>query len=323
MKKFLVTGSAGFIGFHLCQNLLEQGHEVVGLDSFNDYYDVKLKEARNAILEKQPKFKLFREHLENKRFLLDLVANQPFSAVFHLAAQAGVRYSLDNPEAYLRANVDGTLNILEAARFAAQKPHLLMASSSSVYGLSTRLPFSEDDPADRPVALYGATKRADELMAHSYSHLFGLKVTMLRLFTVYGPWGRPDMALFKFVRAITEGRPIQLFNGGDMTRDFTYVDDVVQGMLGLYRAGDMLPAYDVFNIGCGSPRPLKDYVSAIEKALGRKAQIEELPFQAGDVHRTEADLSKLRRLTGYAPRTQIEEGVAQFVAWFQQYHGRA
>jgi UDP-glucuronate 4-epimerase len=321
----LVTGSAGFIGYHLSERLLAAGARVVGLDNLNDYYPVALKEARNARLRARPGYVFHHRGLEDKAFLAGLLGGEAFATVFHLAAQAGVRYSLDNPEAYLRSNVDGTLNLLEAARHAATKPHLLMASSSSVYGASERYPYREDDPADRPLALYGATKRANELMGHAYAHLFGLRVTMLRFFTVYGPWGRPDMALFKFVKAIVEGREIELYNGGDMVRDFTYVDDIVEGILRLdeARQKDGQPLFDVFNIGAARPRPLKEFVAAIEAGLGRKARVKLLPFQSGDVYKTHADVARLQTLCGYAPRTDVGEGVKRFVDWYLEFYGGA
>jgi UDP-glucuronate 4-epimerase len=324
VPRVLVTGSAGFIGYHLAERLLRAGVEVVGLDNLNDYYPVALKEARNARLAAHRGYEFVKRDLEDHAFLEALLGQNAFSTVFHLAAQAGVRYSLDNPRAYLRSNIDGTLNLLEAARHAPTKPHLLMASSSSVYGTSEKYPYREDDAADRPVALYGATKRANELMGHAYAHLFGLRVTMLRFFTVYGPWGRPDMALFKFVKAIREGSEIELYNGGDMVRDFTYVDDIVEGILRLdeARKAEGQPLYDVFNIGAAEPRPLKEFVAAIEASLGRTARVKLLPFQSGDVYKTHADVSRLQALSGYAPQTSIKDGVARFVEWYLDFYGR-
>jgi len=324
LKTVLVTGSAGFIGFHLASRLLREGVRVVGLDNLSDYYPVALKEARNTLLAKEPGYSFHHQDMADGPALLDLFARERFSTVFHLAAQAGVRHSLEDPEAYLRSNVDATLNLLEAARHADGKPHLLMASSSSVYGASERFPYREDDAADRPLALYGATKRAGELMAHAYAHLFALRVTMLRFFTVYGPWGRPDMALFRFVKAVLEGSELELYNGGDMVRDFTYVDDIVDGILRLdaARSADLgLPAYDVFNIGAAEPRPLKEFVAAIEEAAGRKARLRLLPFQAGDVYKTHADVAKIQALCGYEPRTDLREGVARFVRWYLEFYG--
>jgi UDP-glucuronate 4-epimerase len=322
LSSVLVTGSAGFIGYHVAERLLRAGLRVVGVDNLNDYYSVALKEARNARLLREPGYEFVRGDLADKATLRDLLRGESFRTVFHLAAQAGVRYSLENPEAYLRSNVDATLNLLEAARFAPHPPHLMLASSSSVYGDSTRYPYREDDPADRPLALYGATKRADELMGHVYAHLFGLRVTMLRFFTVYGPWGRPDMALFRFVEAIVGDREIELYNGGDMVRDFTYVDDIVDGVLALdvaRKAADQ-PLFDVFNLGAGQPQPLREFVEAIEQSLGRKARLRLLPFQNGDVHKTHADSTKLRTLCGYSPQTTIRDGVARFVEWYLDFH---
>ncbi len=322
MASVLVTGSAGFIGYHLASRLLRAGLHVVGVDSLNDYYSVALKEARNARLLAEPGYEFVHADLADKSVLGELLGRGRFATVFHLAAQAGVRYSLENPEAYLRSNVDATLNLLEAARFAALRPHLMLASSSSVYGASTRYPYREDDPADRPLALYGATKRADELMGHVYAHLFGLRVTMLRFFTVYGPWGRPDMALFRFVEAILADREVELYNGGDMVRDFTYVDDIVDGVVALEaaRQREDQPAFDVFNLGAGQPRPLRDFLEAIEASVGRKARVKEMPFQDGDVYKTHADTAKARQLCGYAPKTSIREGVARFVEWFRTFY---
>jgi UDP-glucuronate 4-epimerase len=322
-KLFLVTGSAGFIGFHLARRLIADGHRVVGYDDLNDYYSVELKRARLELLSRSEQFTFVKAKLEDGDAVREQFDKHEFSTVFHLAAQAGVRYSLEHPEVYIRSNIDGTLNILEAVRRTRRaKPHLLMASSSSVYGLSERYPLREDDPADRPVALYGVTKRSNELMGHSYAHLFGLRVTMLRFFTVYGPWGRPDMALFKFVRAILEDKEIEIYNNGDMVRDFTYVDDIVDGMLGLEksRLDPKLPAYDLFNIGCSHPRTLMEFVRAIEKATGKKARLKNMPFQSGDIYKTHADVSKIRAACGYAPKTEIERGVAEFVKWYRDYH---
>jgi UDP-glucuronate 4-epimerase len=324
VRAVVVTGSAGFIGYHLAARLLQSGARVVGVDNLNDYYSVGLKEARNSLLLAQPGYEFHQRDLSEPGFLGDLLSREPFDTVFHLAAQAGVRYSLDHPEAYIRSNVDGTLSLLEAARHAAAKPHLLMASSSSVYGASDRYPYREDDPADRPLALYGATKRANEMMGHAYAHLFALRVTMLRFFTVYGPWGRPDMALFRFVEAMVEDREIELYNGGDMVRDFTYVDDIVEGVLRLdeVRRSEGQPLFDVFNIGAARPRPLKDFVTAIEESLGKPARVRLLPFQAGDVYKTHADVGRLQALCGYSPRTEVGEGVARFVEWYLGFYGR-
>jgi UDP-glucuronate 4-epimerase len=320
-----VTGSAGFIGYHLCARLLESGTRVVGLDNLTDYYDVALKHARNERLAGHSGYEFLHHDVADREFMGALLAREPFTTVFHLAAQAGVRYSVENPAAYIHSNVDGTLSLLEAARHAPVRPHLVIASSSSVYGSSDRYPYREDDPADRPLALYGATKRSGELMGHAYAHLFGLRVTMLRFFTVYGPWGRPDMALYKFVKAVVEDRELELYNGGDMVRDFTYVDDVVDGVLAIEaarRGGDQ-PAFDVFNLGAGQPRPLREFLAAIETALGRKARVKELPFQDGDVHKTHADIAKASGLCGYSPRWSVGEGVGRFVEWYLEFHPRA
>jgi UDP-glucuronate 4-epimerase len=322
-KTCLVTGSAGFIGFHLSQKLLDEGYAVVGVDNLNDYYSVDLKEARNRVLLAREGYTFHKEALQNQDFLHKLFREHEFADVFHLAAQAGVRYSLEKPHVYLGSNVDGTLHVMEAARHARIKPRLMLASSSSVYGLSKALPFRENDPADCPTSLYGATKRANELMGHVYAHLFGLRVTMLRFFTVYGPWGRPDMALFKFVKAVDEGDSIELYNHGNMVRDFTYVDDIVEGIWRLHgvRGTEGLPDYDVFNIGCGHPRTLGEFVAAIEGALGKRAKVEHRPFQPGDVHQTSADISKIRAACGYEPRTSVERGVARYVEWYKRQYG--
>ena len=318
---FLVTGSAGFIGFHLSQKLLESGAQVIGFDNLNDYYPREIKLARNSILSQNPGYQFIEGDLVDQPLVEKLFAENNFQSVFHLAAQAGVRYSLTHPRAYLKSNIDGTLNILEAARHCKAPPSLLIASSSSVYGLSDRYPLREDDRADQPVALYGATKRADELMAHSYSHLFGLRTTLLRFFTVYGPWGRPDMALFMFTRAMLRGEEIEVFNHGDMIRDFTYVDDIVEGMIGLERerGREGQPAYDVFNIGCANPTPLMDFIRAIESNLKVKAKLKMMPFQPGDVYKTFADVSKLSALTGYQPKIRIEQGIPRFLDWYCDY----
>jgi UDP-glucuronate 4-epimerase len=318
---YLVTGSAGFIGFHLSRQLLAQGHRVIGVDCINDYYSVKLKTDRNEILLQDRNYQFLQFDLTEKNLVFSLFKNHSFTAVFHLAAQAGVRYSLENPEAYLRSNVDATFNILEAARHHAKKTNLMLASSSSVYGLSTALPFREDDPADRPVALYGATKRSTELMAHSYSHLFSLRTTMLRFFSVYGPWGRPDVALFKFVDEMVKGKEIEVYNGGDMIRDFTYVDDIVRGLIALEiaRRQEREPGYDVFNIGCSSPRTLMDFIVTIEKELGMKAKMKFLPFQGGDIYKSMADIEKITRICGWKPQVQMEAGIAEFVRWYRDY----
>ena len=327
--RFLVTGSAGFIGFHLCRRLLREGHEIVGIDNFSDYYDVELKEARNAILEGHHNaFRVERIALEDMAAL-----NQTWSAakpdvVIHLAAQAGVRYSIDHPEAYVTSNLVGTFNVLEAAR-RFQPQHLLAASTSSAYGANTEMPFRETDRAVHPLTLYAATKGATELMGHSYSHLFGVPTTFFRFFTVYGPWGRPDMALFKFTKAILADEPIEIFGEGEMSRDFTFVEDLVEGIIRLAEAvpgsappveGDTLSPVAPFrlvNVGGGKPDKLMDYVGQLEKALGKEARKSFLPMQDGDVRATFASADLLERLTGYRPSTPISEGVPLFVKWYK------
>jgi UDP-glucuronate 4-epimerase len=321
MSRILVTGSAGFIGFHLSKKLLESGRQVVGIDNLNQYYSVALKEARNRELQKYPEFRFLKMDMTNREELSNLLQSETFETVYHLAAQAGVRYSLENPAAYLTSNIDATFNLLEIARHLKSAPHLMMASSSSVYGLSKTYPFREDDPADRPVALYGATKRSTELMAHAYSHLFQLRTTMLRFFSVYGPWGRPDVALYHFVDRISHDQEIEVYNHGDMIRDFTYVDDIVDGMIGLAaaRLGESQNLHEVFNIGCADPRTLMEFIRSIEASLGKKAKIKFLPDQPGDIYKSFADVSKLKALTGYKPRIKMEEGIERFVKWYKEY----
>jgi UDP-glucuronate 4-epimerase len=324
--KLLVTGAAGFIGMHASRRLLERGHEVLGIDNLNPYYDPALKEARLGLLRAFPGFSFEKADVADERALASVFGARKFDAVLHLAAQAGVRYSLENPMAYVSSNVAGFLNILEGCRKSGVA-HLCYASSSSVYGANTELPFREEHRVDHPVSLYAATKRANELMAESYAASFGIPCTGMRFFTVYGPWGRPDMALFIFTRAILEGKPIQVFNGGDMLRDFTYIDDVVDAVTALVerphpgaKGGSKAR---LFNIGHGSPVKLMDYVRAVEQALGRKAQVELAPMQLGDVRATYAATDKLRAEIGYAPATPVETGVARFVAWYREhYSGR-
>jgi UDP-glucuronate 4-epimerase len=331
--RVLVTGAAGFIGYHVARRLLERGDAVTGLDNLNAYYDVALKEARLAQLRGAPAFRFVRADLADRAATGGVFAGEPFDAVVHLAAQAGVRYSIDNPHAYLESNLIGFGNILEGAR-AQRTGHLVYASTSSVYGLNTSMPFSESQNTDHPMSIYSATKKANEVMAHAYAHLFGIPCTGLRFFTVYGPWGRPDMALFKFTRAMLAGEPITLFNEGRMTRDFTYVDDIVEGVVRvLDRPAAPDPAWDprapraesssapwrVFNIGNHERVELMRYVRALEAALGMKARIEHLPMQAGDVAATEAEVSALESLTGFRPAIPVEEGVARFVAWYREY----
>lgn len=335
-RRILVTGTAGFIGFHLARLLLEEGFRVHGFDGMTDYYDIRLKQRRHAMLLQNPNFTATEAMLED-RDAFDAAADafEP-DVIAHLAAQAGVRYSLENPRAYVDANVVGTFNVMEAAR-RHQVQHLLMASTSSVYGANEEMPFRETDKADTQLTIYAATKKATESMGHAYAHLWNLPTTMFRFFTVYGPWGRPDMALFKFVDAILEGRPIDIYNHGEMWRDFTYVDDLVRGIRLLIDAvpqrpeGGAVPEGDslspvapfrVVNIGNSDKVRLLDFVDAIEDALGRPAIRNYMEMQKGDVPATWADASLLMRLTGYRPQTDVREGIARFVAWFREYYGK-
>lgn len=326
-RRILVTGAAGFIGFHVARRLLDTGVQVLGIDNLNNYYDVSLKQARLDRLER-PGFAVARLDIADSAGLMREMAAFKPDAVIHLAAQAGVRYSLTNPQAYASANLTGFLNVLEACREHPVE-HLIYASSSSVYGANTKLPFSEADKADHPVSLYGATKRANELMAHAYSHLFAIPATGLRFFTVYGPWGRPDMAYFSFTRKIAAGEPIDVFNEGRMERDFTYVDDVVDAILALVGRPPQ-PARDapcttpaphrVYNIGNHTPVPLERFIGVIENAVGRRAIKRMLPMQPGDVHATYADVDDLAAAVGFAPRTSIENGINAFVDWYMDYY---
>ena len=333
--KILVTGAAGFIGMHVSQLLLARGDEVVGLDNLNDYYDPRLKQARLDRLAPHPGFRFVRLDVADRDGMARLFADERFDRVVHLAAQAGVRYSLVNPHAYIDSNVVGFMNVLEGCRHAGVQ-HLAYASSSSVYGGNTKMPFSEHDNIDHPVSMYAATKKANELMAHTYSHLYGLPTTGLRFFTVYGPWGRPDMALFLFTKAILEGRAIDVFNHGKMVRDFTYIDDIAEGVVRvLDRPATADPEFDparpdpargsapyrIFNIGNHQPVELMEFIEAIERALGRPARKNFLPLQDGDVPATFADVSELEAWTGYRPRTPVVEGVGRFVAWYRGYYG--
>ncbi|MDI9780497.1 NAD-dependent epimerase [Pseudomonas putida] len=319
----LITGAAGFIGFHLARRLCEAGIDVVGIDNLNAYYSVELKLARLQQLLAYSNFRFQTVDIANTADMQQLFAGQPFSEVIHLAAQAGVRYSLDNPAVYGQSNLTGFLNLLEACR---QHPprHLIYASSSSVYGANSKQPFSVEDPAEQPISLYAASKRANELMAHSYAHLYQLPITGLRFFTVYGPWGRPDMALFKFTRAMLEGQPIELYNHGQMARDFTYIDDIVESILRLRQkpprpdAGQ--PPCQLFNIGRGQPVRLLAFVECLENALGIKARREYLPLQAGDVLETWADVDSLTRWIDFSPGTSLEHGVAAFVGWYRDFY---
>jgi UDP-glucuronate 4-epimerase len=332
--RLLVTGAAGFIGYHTCEALLRRGDEVIGTDNLNAYYDVSLKEARLARLTGRKGFSFVKADLEDGAAMARLFAEAQPERVVHLGAQAGVRYSLENPHAYVNSNVVGFLNVLEGCR-GQGVGHLVFASSSSVYGANLKMPFSVADAVDHPVSLYAGTKKANELMAHTYAHLYRLPATGLRFFTVYGPWGRPDMALFKFTRAMLEGRPIEVFNNGNHARDLTYIDDVVEGVVRvLDRPAAPDPAgsgaapnpaasnapYRLYNIGNHSPVQLMDLIGCLERALGITAEKVMLPMQAGDVVATYADVESLERDVGFSPSTPIEEGVARFVAWYREYY---
>jgi len=332
MTRVFITGTAGFIGFHLARLLLSQGFTVAGFDGMTDYYDVALKQRRHAMLLQSEAFSRTEAMLEDEAAVNRAIDDFAPDVIVHLAAQAGVRYSLENPRAYIDANIVGTFNVMEAAR-RNNVAHLLMASTSSVYGANEEMPFAEAQKADTPLTIYAATKKANEAMGHSYAHIHGLPTTMFRFFTVYGPWGRPDMALFKFTRGILEGTPIDIYNNGEMWRDFTYIDDLVLGIRGLIDAvpggpetaveGDNLsPAapFRVVNIGNSDKVRLLDFVEAIEAEVGKKAIRNYMPMQTGDVPATWADTSLLQRLTGYRPQTPMREGVAQFVRWYRDYH---
>ena len=334
MSKILVTGAAGFIGMHTALRLLERGDAVVGIDNLNDYYDVSLKEARLSRLSAHPDFRFVKMDVADRSGMPQLFAEEKPQRVIHLAAQAGVRYSLNNPHAYIDSNIIGFMNILEGCRHNNVQ-HLVYASSSSVYGANTRMPFSVHHNVDHPVSLYAATKKANELMAHTYSSLYGIPTTGLRFFTVYGPWGRPDMALFLFTKAILEGKPIDVFNHGKMQRDFTYIDDIVEGVI---RVIDTIPAsnsswrgdqpdpgtsyapYKLYNIGNNSPVELMRFVEALEECLGKHAEKNLLPIQPGDVPATYADVDDLTRDVGFKPATSIEEGISRFVEWYREYY---
>ncbi len=333
--KFLVTGAAGFIGFYTAMRLLDRGDEVVGVDNLNGYYDPELKKARLAHLGGRPGFSFLHLDIAERGAMAELFRAQRFDKVIHLAAQAGVRYGLHNPHAYIDSNIVGTQNVLEGCRHNGVT-HLVLASSSSVYGANTKMPFSAHDNVDHPVSLYAATKKANELAAHTYAHLFRLPITALRFFTVYGPWGRPDMAYFSFTKKILAGEPIEVFNGGDHARDFTYIDDIVEGVV---RTADKIAApdpnwnseapdpatssapYRVYNIGNNNPVALMDFIAMIEKATGREAKKTFLPMQPGDVAKTFADIGDLTRDVGFRPSTPLEEGISRFVAWYRSHYG--
>ena len=336
--KILVTGTAGFIGFHLAERLIADGHETIGLDNINDYYDVRLKYARlqKTGIERQKidygkiipsavftNYRFIKLNLEDRPRLETLFAEEHFDYVINLAAQAGVRYSIENPHTYIDSNIVGFMNILECCRHNVIK-HLVYASSSSVYGNSDHVPFSENDRVDYPISLYAASKKANELMAHTYSHLFNVPTTGLRFFTVYGPYGRPDMALFLFAKAITEGKPVKVFNNGDLSRDFTYIDDIVEGIVRVMdhipNENSLHPHYQLFNIGHSQPVQLMDFIRTLETALGKKAVLEMHPMQQGDVKTTYADTSDLEKAVNYKPSTHLKEGVERFTAWWQQYN---
>ena len=332
--KFLVTGAAGFIGFYVAQRLCEQGHEVVGIDNLNDYYDVNLKLARLDELANLPLFTFVKMDLADREGIANLFATEQFNRVIHLAAQAGVRYSIDNPLAYADSNLVGHLTILEGCRHNKVE-HLVYASSSSVYGLNNKVPFATSDSVDHPISLYAATKKSNELMSHTYSHLYDVPTTGLRFFTVYGPWGRPDMALFKFTKAIVEGNSIDVYNNGDMRRDFTYIDDIVEGIM---RIQDVIPnknpdwqvesgsaaqssaPYRVFNIGNGNPVKLMSFIEALENSLELTANKNMMPMQAGDVYQTYAEVEDLFEATSYRPSMGVEKGVDNFVKWYREFY---
>lgn len=333
-SQILVTGAAGFIGFHVAMRLLDRGDQVIGLDNINDYYDVRLKQARLAQLTPRERFRFVKLDLSNRQGMRDLFAGEPIRRVVHLAAQAGVRYSLSNPHAYTESNVEGFINVLEGCRKSAIE-HLVYASSSSVYGGNTHMPFSTHDNVDHPVSLYAATKKANELMAHCYAHLYRLPCTGLRFFTVYGPWGRPDMALFIFTKAILEGKPIEVFNEGRMKRDFTYVDDIVEGVIRtLDHTATADPTWSgdkpdpgtssaparIYNIGNHQPVELMHFIEVLEHALGKKAEKKLMPLQPGDVPATYADIDDLTRDAGFKPTTSIEEGIPRFVKWYREFY---
>jgi len=332
--KYLVTGAAGFIGFHVTQRLCEQGHEVIGIDNLNDYYDVNLKLARLNELKNNSSFSFTKLDLADRNGIAQLFSTEKFNRVIHLAAQAGVRYSIDNPMAYADSNLTGHLTILEGCRHNNVE-HLVYASSSSVYGLNNKTPFATSDSVDHPISLYAATKKSNELMSHTYSHLYNLPTTGLRFFTVYGPWGRPDMALFKFTKAIINGESIDVYNNGDMRRDFTYIDDIVEGIIRIQNiipqknndwkvetnsAANSSAPYKIFNIGNGNPVKLLDFIQSLENSLEITADKNFMPMQAGDVYQTYADIEDLFTTTQYKPSMSVKEGVSEFLKWYKSYN---
>ncbi len=321
IKNIFITGAAGFIGFHVSKRMLNEGYSVVAIDNLNDYYDVNLKLARLKILQDFDSFHFIKGDIADRQIVASIFTEFKPEIVIHLAAQAGVRYSIINPYTYIDSNVYGFLNILEGCRHAAVK-HLVYASSSSVYGANTKIPFSVDDPVDEPVSLYAATKRANELMAYSYSHLYGIPSTGLRFFTVYGPWGRPDMAYFSFAKKILEGEAIDVFNHGDLKRDFTYIDDVVEGVVKIMHLPPNIenkPLHKIYNIGNNQPIEVNEFITTLETALGKKAVRNNLPMQAGDVPITYADIDALGKDTGFRPSTSLKEGIENFVGWYKSY----
>src|SRR5438270_3119909 len=321
MKRVLLTGCAGFIGFHVTQRLLQSGHEVIGIDNLNRFYDEGLKAARLAILQKDPSFKFIHADLADLPAITEIFEKEEFTLLVHLAAQAGVRYSLENPHLYVQSNLAGFVNVIEESR-KKKLEHFVFASSSSVYGANKKTPFSEADNVDHPISLYAATKKSNELIAHVYAHLYGIPVTGLRFFTVYGPWGRPDMALFIFTRAILAGEAIRVFNRGEMWRDFTYIDDIVNGVV---RALDHIPSgappHALYNLGNHRSEKLTDFIAVLEQSLGRKAKIRLEPMQPGDVPATYADIESSRRDLGFEPATTIREGIPRFVRWYKKHYG--
>lgn len=317
-KTVLVTGCAGFIGFHTAKCLLAQGKTVIGLDNFNSYYDVSLKEDRVKLLKKYPRFVLYRGGLENIELIKTIFAHHVIEKVCHLAAQAGVRFSLENPHTYIQSNIVGFANLIEEARVEGVK-HFVYASSSSVYGKNNTFPYTELQPVDEQMSLYAATKRSNELLAHTYSHLFGMQCTGLRFFTVYGPWGRPDMALFSFTKKIMEGQEIDVYGEGEMLRDFTYIDDIVAGVLS---ALERPLAFEIINLGRGEPRKLMEFIEAIEHHTGKRAKKKFLPIQPGDMTNTYADITKAKEVLGYNPKMSLHDGVKQFVDWYRTYYDK-